>query len=330
LHTNGLLALKKIDIFNSYDKASLSIASFNQETYFKVTGSRVMPDVKRITEMARGEIQTRGGVAETLRKYGMIRSVDMMLQFFLAFLVENIYFPKKLEFGITEALFCARPPYSIDWYCRNSSVAKEIRQFGGGKVLDVGGGRNGLLKFLHQNSHIYVVDIRKNAFHGHHKKAFTPILGDACHLPFKDNSFDVACGVSLLEHISTNHRTEALFELERVGNKAIVHLPVESYDGVYVGKKADLEFMRAHYRLFGFQEVTTAEHVKAGSITLDELKRIFPNAYFKGRKNYFIWLRYMLMSLMPFCFLTGFFYLFSWKTKDNQPPYYEVMILLKK
>jgi len=49
LHTNGLLALRKMDIFNSYDKASISLPSFNPETYEKITTSSDIPDIKRIT-----------------------------------------------------------------------------------------------------------------------------------------------------------------------------------------------------------------------------------------------------------------------------------------
>jgi molybdenum cofactor biosynthesis enzyme MoaA len=48
LHTNGLLALQKIKIFNQYDKASISLPSFNIETYEKVTLSKRMPDIKGI------------------------------------------------------------------------------------------------------------------------------------------------------------------------------------------------------------------------------------------------------------------------------------------
>lgn len=53
LHTNGLLALKKIDIFNSYDKASISLPSFNSETYAKVTRSRKQPDIKKIIKKSK-------------------------------------------------------------------------------------------------------------------------------------------------------------------------------------------------------------------------------------------------------------------------------------
>ena len=50
LHTNGLLALKKIDVFNSYDKASITFHSFNPEIYHKITGSDKQPDLRQIIQ----------------------------------------------------------------------------------------------------------------------------------------------------------------------------------------------------------------------------------------------------------------------------------------
>jgi MoaA/NifB/PqqE/SkfB family radical SAM enzyme len=43
LHTNGLNILRKMDIFNRYDRASISFPSFQPQTYAKMTGvSRVL------------------------------------------------------------------------------------------------------------------------------------------------------------------------------------------------------------------------------------------------------------------------------------------------
>jgi len=53
LHTNGQLALEKIDIFNLYDRVSLSFPSFDPATYEKMTGSRRVPDLGTIVRAAR-------------------------------------------------------------------------------------------------------------------------------------------------------------------------------------------------------------------------------------------------------------------------------------
>jgi len=53
LHTNGQLALQKIDVVNLYDRVSLSLPSFEPDTYEKMTGSRRVPDLRAIVRAAR-------------------------------------------------------------------------------------------------------------------------------------------------------------------------------------------------------------------------------------------------------------------------------------
>lgn len=52
VHTNGALALKKMEIFNQYDRASLSFPTFSPDTYEKMTGSRSVPDLQAILREA--------------------------------------------------------------------------------------------------------------------------------------------------------------------------------------------------------------------------------------------------------------------------------------
>jgi len=52
LHTNGLLALQKMDVVNLYDKICLSIPSLNPATYLQMTGVRRMPDLASIIRRA--------------------------------------------------------------------------------------------------------------------------------------------------------------------------------------------------------------------------------------------------------------------------------------
>ncbi len=53
LHTNGQLALLKMDIFNMYDRATVSFPSFNPRTFARMTGTRQMPDLAAILRAAR-------------------------------------------------------------------------------------------------------------------------------------------------------------------------------------------------------------------------------------------------------------------------------------
>lgn len=48
VHTNGVVALKKIDVFNAYDRACISFPSFQPATYARMMGSPRVPDLERI------------------------------------------------------------------------------------------------------------------------------------------------------------------------------------------------------------------------------------------------------------------------------------------
>ena len=50
LHTNGLLALRKIDVFNQYDRATISLPSFQPETYRQMTGRAQVLDLAAIVQ----------------------------------------------------------------------------------------------------------------------------------------------------------------------------------------------------------------------------------------------------------------------------------------
>lgn len=52
LRTNGVLAVKKIDLFRMFDKASISITSFNPEVYKLTMGQGEPPDLDTIMELA--------------------------------------------------------------------------------------------------------------------------------------------------------------------------------------------------------------------------------------------------------------------------------------
>jgi molybdenum cofactor biosynthesis enzyme MoaA len=53
LHTNGQLALSKMDVFNLYDRATVSFPSFDPDTFAAMCGTRRMPDLAAIVRAAR-------------------------------------------------------------------------------------------------------------------------------------------------------------------------------------------------------------------------------------------------------------------------------------
>ena len=52
LHTNGRLALKKMDTFNLYDRVCISFPTFNADTYVKLMGVHGVPDLAAILDRA--------------------------------------------------------------------------------------------------------------------------------------------------------------------------------------------------------------------------------------------------------------------------------------
>jgi len=50
IHTNAALTLRKIDVFNLYDRATISLPSYDPVTYQKMMGSSVVPDLARIVK----------------------------------------------------------------------------------------------------------------------------------------------------------------------------------------------------------------------------------------------------------------------------------------
>ena len=53
VHTNGVLAIRKMKIFNLYDRACISFPSFDPDTYNKMMGSNHVPDIAAIVRRAK-------------------------------------------------------------------------------------------------------------------------------------------------------------------------------------------------------------------------------------------------------------------------------------
>ena len=64
LHTNGQLAMKKLAVFNTYDRATISFPSFTPQVFANMTGARHMPDMPAILRAARIPIKISCVVGE--------------------------------------------------------------------------------------------------------------------------------------------------------------------------------------------------------------------------------------------------------------------------
>jgi len=52
LHTNGILSIRKMDLFNQYDTVTISLNSFDPQIYQKLHGTKQMPNLQEIMERA--------------------------------------------------------------------------------------------------------------------------------------------------------------------------------------------------------------------------------------------------------------------------------------
>ena len=67
LHTNGRLALRRMDIFNNYDRICISFPSFDETAYRRVMGVAGVPDLAEILRRARIPVKVSCVVTEANR-----------------------------------------------------------------------------------------------------------------------------------------------------------------------------------------------------------------------------------------------------------------------
>jgi len=65
LHSNGALALRKMQVFNQYDRVCLSIPSLDPQVYERAMGSPKVPDLEKILQRARVPVKISCVLQET-------------------------------------------------------------------------------------------------------------------------------------------------------------------------------------------------------------------------------------------------------------------------
>jgi SAM-dependent methyltransferase len=97
------------------------------------------------------------------------------------------------------------------------------------RVLDIGTGTGGNLRLLRELGFQSIdgIDFSEDAIEYCRQKGFEKVqLGDACRLPFEDNSFDVTLATDVLEHLEDDH--QAAREIARVlkpGGLGVITVP---------------------------------------------------------------------------------------------------------
>lgn len=277
--------------------------------------------------LLREKISNRGGVAQIVKRYGLLRTIDIFLIFLHSLLAKRLYRAREFDFGFSEAIW---HPRTIDGWCRYADIAREITKINAASItiLDVGSsGHGGLGLFKKHGWRRVSLDIQRDAFTESPDKSYS-VVGDGCNLPFRDKSVDIALSVASAEHIPQPMRNKLFKELKRATKqKIILHLPVTSKDGNYRARTYDIKFQNAFRRLLGYDEPNTAEHLASTHPTVEEIQKEFQGAQYLGRKNCDVWYKYMLFSSVYIIgFLTGLIYYLFWR-KSDRPPYYECMIV---
>lgn len=98
---------------------------------------------------------------------------------------------------------------------------------GMGLVLEVGGGRSGLARLLYPEATVVTIDLD---FHLGQQQPASPgsffVCGDACSLPYKDDSFDVVTLFDVLEHIEDDrHAAQEALRVARPAGYLLVSAP---------------------------------------------------------------------------------------------------------
>lgn len=93
------------------------------------------------------------------------------------------------------------------------------------EVLDIGG-RPGIWKLIpnHHRPHLTLLNTQRNP--PDPDLDASEIVGDGCHLPFKDGSFDIVFSNSTIEHVGDHQRQQQFAqEVRRVGRSYYVQTP---------------------------------------------------------------------------------------------------------
>lgn len=233
----------------------------------------------------------------------------------------------KNSYGLLDAVF---NPIGVDRWIRYKKIRTMVERNNGKIVLDVGPGIEGLSTFLRDEERIFVlVDIETQSFS---KNRENGILADGNYLPLRTGTFELVICLDTLEHIPTEKRHKFVEELKRVARDEILCSTVmQSRDGVFRGREFDLLFQRDYQRLFGDVEKNTAEHIRCGHPSKNEIESYFPNGKIIGYQNAFNWQKYMIWQYqLPMGLFTGIAYLLFWSKDEDRPPFWGAIITWKK
>jgi hypothetical protein len=108
---------------------------------------------------------------------------------------------------------------------RFRSIAPLIDELGGGELLDVGSGSQGVAGWIGPGWSVTAVDRSFEdigAMRGPRDARARTVEGDARELPFGDRSYDAVLALDVLEHIEPEDRGRVLGELVRTARRRVI------------------------------------------------------------------------------------------------------------
>jgi Methyltransferase domain len=158
----------------------------------------------------------------------------------------------------------------FDQYQRYRLVADAVGLLRGDagllRILDVGGGEEGLIRSFLSEDRITILDRSDPG------KVSGFVRGDATALPFEDGAFDYVTSVDVYEHIGPKSREEYLSELRRVARRGVLLAGPFDSDMVRAAERVANECHRSVYLT---ENVWLKEHAENGLPRLDVTREFF-------------------------------------------------------
>jgi hypothetical protein len=284
-------------------------------------------------------LRSRGGVLATLRKYGFIRVLDAGFREAweaagMRILTAIGHGPRR-RYGWLAAILSP----TCDYWLRYTHVIRALDSISAGKctsIVEVASGSRGGIAWALQEAkngrEICLVDYSADLLQDHRGGRAWRVCADGQHMPFADDSFDVAVSLDTLEHLPQSQRAYFLQELQRIAKcGVIVTCPLQSADGIFQARDCDLRLAQIIAARRGTFPDWLREHLEHGHPTHEEVGELLPGAECEGTENGPAWTRLASLYQRNFLWIfAGVFYLLRVRRHDSAPPHRRGLFVWRK